>query len=263
MTLRLPSAIASMATLLTVPALLASLALACSPDTNSEEQDGGPPQGDPNTVDASASPADASSGDVTDASLPPPGSRDPIATSLGTIPITLATPLDPAKSYRFAIAWFQFDDDGPDPDVEIALDQPFDPNATSVQIDGLLGPSQANLLCTRDSDDESKSPCRADSPYKLGLGALFLAEDKNNDGKVEVDYSGNGEVVRTALGVLVYSEKGGDVLPLTTMGQPELIDGAIPAGATLYESYEVDAGFDRLRARTGPLTFATEGPNLD
>lgn len=65
---------------------------------------------------------------------------------------------------------------------------------------------------------------------------------------------------------VVYSEKGGDALPRDEddPSRPVLIDGDIQQGIRLYEVYEENGGFDRVRPRTdgSKIVFEAEGPNL-
>jgi hypothetical protein len=181
-------------------------------------------------------------------------------TQAGAIPIALDSALDTTKKYRLAVVWLQPNDDGPDPAPQVAYDVPFAPNQVSIAIPALAVPRDTLILCARDGNDESVSPCRSDSPFNLGVALLVIGEDANGDGAFTFDEPR----ALLSLASFIYSAKGGDVLPRASSGEPALIDGTIRSGTHLYESYKRDGGFDRLRPYVPGTTvhFTKSGPNL-
>ncbi len=204
------------------------------------------------------------------------------SSGIGSVPVTVEAPLDAAKKYRLAVVFTQFDDDFAGPAVDVAYDVPFDPTSTTIDLSSLEAPSAANLYCARKDKQRGQPPgaCDADSPYKIGLGYVLIVEDGNGNGKVDFTTSGSDGsakivapdvIARVGMGAIVYDEKGGSVLPssslpstgATPINGPALIEGAVPAGMTLYESYRpAGSAFDRLRVRTVPLVLSAKGPNL-
>ena len=191
----------------------------------------------------------------------------------GEVGVTLDPPLDAAKQYRLAVVFTQFDDDFASPAVDVAYDVPFDPTSTKIDLSSIQAPSAANLYCVRNDKERGKPPgaCAADSPYKVGIGYVVVVEDGNGNGKADFTTSGGDGsakvaapdvIARIGLGAIVYDEKGGSVLPQSAT-VPALVEGQVPAGTTLYETYRpTGAGFDRLRLPTGPLVLSMKGPNL-
>lgn len=90
------------------------------------------------------------------------------------------------KPARIAVGWFQLDDDGPDPVPMIAYDAPFDPAVKRVEIPlvDIAEPNEENLLCPRACNDESMCPCTGEP--KLGLGLVFVADDADGNGKLDL-----------------------------------------------------------------------------
>jgi hypothetical protein len=230
-------------------------AAACSgPDVNLGDRDGGTSV----VNDAGTQPDSAML--AADSGPPPSGSQ----------PISLETALDASKKYRLAIVWYQFNDDGPDPATEVVHDVAFDPRQTSMTMPTVPAPGSQNIVCTRDGVDEAIYPCRADSPYNLGLALIAIVEDRNGNGKTELPYAKSTDPTADAVALwgwahLVHSAKGGDVIPSKNPGDPPaLIDGTTMPGTFLYEAYATGVLFDRLRPFTAgkTLEFKVKGPNL-
>jgi hypothetical protein len=86
---------------------------------------------------------------------------------------------------RLVVAWGQLDDDGPDPIPDVAYDVQFDTTATMIEIPiaSLTPPTEPNLLCERDCDDESICPCLSDP--RVGFGLVAVVDDANGSGSIE------------------------------------------------------------------------------
>lgn len=178
--------------------------------------------------------------------------------AIGSVPFTVDSALDAAQTYRLVVVFTQLDDDFARPLPDVVYDVPFDPQAKLIELPRLSVPNAGNFLCVRKAKQRGQPPgaCDADSPYKIAIGMVAIVVDANKDGKANLYTTTPERVVRQAMGAIVYDERGGSVLPT-------LIDGPVPAGGTLYETYRPNGNrFDQLRPRNGALLFTTKGPSL-
>ncbi|WP_394839171.1 hypothetical protein LVJ94_19980 [Pendulispora rubella] len=202
-----------------------------------------------------------------DDSNPPPDAGNGSTTFPRTVPISLEKQLDPQKKYRLGVIWAQLDDDGPDPLPEVAIDVSFDPAATNVTFDAPPVPSEANFFCERSCDDEAKCPCLSTSKYRIAYGAIVLVLDADQNGKIELDFTGTGaskdRIELFGYGAFVHSPNGNDALPQVKDGVP-LVDGAVQQGTALYRAIKKTDEFDRLtRFINGDtLEFRTKAPSV-
>ncbi len=186
----------------------------------------------------------------------------------GDIAVQFEQAPDPAKkAYRLVGVFGQIDDDFAPPPLDVVFDVPFDPKAGGISLPPMREPSEANLFCARTTHgrDQLPGPCAAASAFKIGIGALLIAEDVDGDGKVSLTNSGVAApdvLFAAAHGAIVFDAKEGSVLPPAKEG-PLFVDGPLARGFTLYEAYRpTGSSFDRLRARTGPLKFGPKPINL-
>jgi hypothetical protein len=180
--------------------------------------------------------------------------------------------LEAGKSYRVAVVFTQFDDDFAEPTPEVGADIPYTAGAT-LDFGAIRVPAGDKLLlCKRPTlRDAPVPPCDADTPFAFALGTIVVVEDANKNGVADtftvgsdgVPKEGADPIVGFVQGGVIYSPKGGDKLPLNDSGAPILIDGTVPAGATLYESYAPPQGFHRLRLPAAGTVFTVtpKGPN--
>jgi hypothetical protein len=124
---------------------------------------------------------------------------------------------------RLGVVWFQLNDDGPDPLPVVAYDKPFDPAATTIDIPlaDIAIPNEENLLCPRACNDESTCPCTGDP--KLGVGAVAVVADLDEDGKLDVDDVLMGGVYGGGYMIVGYSPKAENPVPAP-------YDGLFPEG---------------------------------
>jgi hypothetical protein len=110
---------------------------------------------------------------------------------------------------RLAVLWVQLNRQGADPLPEVAYDVPFLGTETTVQIPtaSITPPSDRNMLCTRECDDETYCPCTADP--RVGVGYVLVVNDANMNGKA--DFGATSDVSEPVLGVgvagIAYSAK--------------------------------------------------------
>jgi hypothetical protein len=92
---------------------------------------------------------------------------------------------------RLAVVWYQLNDDGPDPLPSIGYDMPFDPKATKIEIPtaSIMAPNEENLICERACDDEAMCPCLSDP--KVGVAYVFVVNDADNTGTINIDEINN------------------------------------------------------------------------
>jgi hypothetical protein len=175
-------------------------------------------------------------------------------------------PIEPA---RVAVVWYQLDDDGPDPTPLVAYDVAFLGNESRVDIPiadiGL--PDEPNLLCARACDDEATCPCLSEP--KVGIGAVLVAKDINQDGALDaaeaLEFHGIGFM---AVG---YSET--EFLPAPLPFDAIFPEG-IDAGVRPYRIIDTADSFDDLGRTVGGEVFELDvcnapseacdpnGPNL-
>ena len=119
---------------------------------------------------------------------PPP--VKPATPLIAAIPIKLEVTPDPAKLYRLVVLFYQFDDDYKMPPIDVALDIPFDPKATTIDLPTPSVPSAANILCERATKvrDELPGACDATAKFHAAISALAIVEDTNRDGKADFIY---------------------------------------------------------------------------
>lgn len=107
---------------------------------------------------------------------------------------------------RTAVMWYQLDDDSSDPVPVIGYEAAFDPTTSRIDIplSSISPPDEGNLLCDRMCNDEAACPCLTDR--KVGFGFVFVADDINEDGKLDGE-----EIFDSDYGygymALAYSEK--------------------------------------------------------
>lgn len=178
------------------------------------------------------------------------------------------------KAYRLVVTFTQLDDDFAPSGVEVALDVPFAPGQTTVDLSTLRAPAAHTLFCPRSTKQRRQPPgeCDANAAYHVSFGAIAIVEDANRNGKVDFGLSGGDGVatlaegdayVASARGVVLHDPSSGSVMPTGSDGKSFLVDGPVPAGYSIYEAYRLEgATFDRLRRRVGPLQFTRTGANL-
>jgi len=203
---------------------------------------------------------------------PDPSTPGPTTNAVAVAPTRLdGVTLEAGKSYRAAVVFTQLNDDFAPPAPELGADVAYTAGA-ALDFGAIRTPAADKLLCKRPSGrDVPVTPCDADTPYAFALGTIVVVEDANKNGVADAFTVGNDGVPKAGAdpivgfvqGGVVYSPKGGDQLPVNDTGTPILIDGAVPAGATLYESYAPAQGFDRLRLPAAGTVFAVtpKGPN--
>lgn len=186
-------------------------------------------------------------------------SSDDAPLAEGEHTFTLESPLASANGYRLVGLWTQLSDDGEEPAPQVAFDVAFDPAASTVTFPAAATPTDPVLYCQRSRFDESSSPCLGASPYRIGIGWVLISEDVDGDGKFTFDPA-NPDVIEAPVlfadGALVYSAKGGDVLPDRQDGV--LVESPIAPGTTYYQSFKdtPSSTFERLRRPTSDkVTF--------
>lgn len=204
-------------------------------------------------------------------------SPDPSTPAPSTYPVAAAptrlegVTLDPGKSYRVAVVFTQLIDDFAPPTPEVGADIAYTAGAP-LDFGEIRVPAGDTLIfCKRKKVRDAPPPCDADTPVAIALGTIVVVEDANENGVADAFSVGNDGVPEAGVdpivgfvqGGVVFSAKGGDQLPVNESGTPILIDGTVPAGVTLYESYAPPQGSHRLRLPTADtvLTVTPKGPN--
>jgi hypothetical protein len=215
----------------------------------------------PGATSSGAVVADAGADTTTDAG----GNLDGASTT-GT-PLTVQVPLDAAKLYRLVGVFYQFDDDYAAPPLDIAFNVPFAPSATTFELPAVTIPGEATRVCPRATKVRGQLPgaCDSDAKFHFNIAAIMLVEDVNRDGKVEFVNNQpdkvQGDVIVGAMqAAVLYDPTGGSDLGIGGSSTP-LVNEILPKGISFWESYKPATGFDRLRARTGPLVIGKKFPN--
>lgn len=148
---------------------------------------------------------------------------------------------------RMVVMWFQLNDDGPDPEIEVGYDVAFDPSVTTynVPMSAITPPGEQNLLCPRSCTDEATCPC-AGVP-QVGIGLILLLTDPNGNGKIDVptEWGWNGGTA-TVFGVTkIVIGYGPDAYvpatPYDNIFPQGILEGMIP-----YEAVSGAGTFDQL-----------------
>src|SRR5262249_48649446 len=86
---------------------------------------------------------------------------------------------------RLAVMWYQPDITAPTPTPSIPYDVDFDPTVTRVTIPiaDIPIPTEPLLVCDRMCHDEYMCPCLSDP--KVGYGVVLVADDTNQNQKVD------------------------------------------------------------------------------
>lgn len=88
-------------------------------------------------------------------------------------------------SGRLGVVWAQLNDDGPDPDPQVAFDVPFDGSSAMVAVPtaAIAAPGDAVLYCARACNDEATCPCTGGP--RLGFAYAVVAQDANANGRLD------------------------------------------------------------------------------
>ncbi len=158
-----------------------------------------------------------------------------------------ATPL----AGRVVVLWYQLNDDGPDPVPEKGFEAPFAGTETTfgIPLAQITPPTEPNLLCARDCDDEAVCACKSEP--KVGTGLVVVMLDQNQNGTIDIDSTAKTEpIIGVARMMVAYSDKA--FSSPAPFPYDRIFPDGIEKGVRPYDLVRPEAGsFDRFGKATG------------
>jgi hypothetical protein len=169
---------------------------------------------------------------------------------------TSVTPGGEIPAGRVGVVWFQLNDDGIDPEIEIGFDAPLDPSAARIDIPvgDITGPGEENLVCERACPDETMCPCLG--KIQIGFAFVIAVVDVNGNGAIDVpdDVGISNDVGIYGVGFMAvgFSETAYDPAPSPFEA---LFPDGIQGGIAPYEVIENAGSFDTLGVPDEPQIY--------
>jgi hypothetical protein len=159
---------------------------------------------------------------------------------------------------RLAVIWWRFDEGGVITDPSVALQQPFDASATSVEValSGIAEAPDYALFCERDCADPMTCPCT--SLFQAGVALVMVVSDFDGDGSIGVaDLAEPGTIVGIANTAVV---SGSATFAITPPPFGDVFPKGLNEGIAAYRihedgAYEPSPGGTRFTLKVGPDVF--------
>lgn len=149
---------------------------------------------------------------------------------------------------RLALVWFQLEDDGPDPEPQVAYDVPFSGSLAQVDVPlaAAAAPGDAVLFCARACNDEAACPCVGGPRLAFGYAVVALDADANGRTDVARREGARADPI-VAVGFVVVAQSP-EAMAVASAPLNMLFTGGIAAGRAPYPLVPRDATDHALAA---------------